>query len=112
MAEVAGLVLGAIPIAIWAFEKYQEPFIAYTKYDNAINTLKNNLQIQKTILDDTLGRMGPEDPTPEELSDCFVRRFPDRDEQLLFIVRQMDSLAAELMEGLMVDVNGKVSRFT
>lgn len=109
MAEVAGLVLGAIPIAIWALEKYQEPYEAYTSYHNTINTLKANLHIQKMHLDATLQGLGLRDPTPEELRDCLVRRFPERHQDLLFIIGKMDDLTAELMEGLMVDINCKVS---
>lgn len=100
--------LGAIPIGIWALERYQEPFEAYTDYHNTINTLKVNLQIQKMHLDTTLRGIGLRDPTAEELRACLRAKFPDRHEQLLFIIAQMDELTAGLMANLMVDIDRKV----
>lgn len=107
--EAAGLVLGAIPIGIWALEHYQEPLEAYTDYHNTINTLKVNLQIQKMHLDTTLLSIGLRDPTPEELRACLRAKFPGRHEELLFIIAQMDELTAGLMANLMVDMNRKVT---
>lgn len=112
MTELAGLVLGAIPIGIWALEKYQEPYEAYTNYHNTINTLKVNLRIQKMHLDTTLESIGLQDPTPQELQDCLVSKFPDSHSELLFIIRQMDNLTATLMENLMVDINLRVGSYS
>ncbi|KAL6853073.1 hypothetical protein ACO1O0_007626 [Amphichorda felina] len=64
-----------------------------------------NLRIQKMHLDTTLESIGLQDPTPQELQDCLVSKFPDSHSELLFIIRQMDNLTATLMENLMVDIN-------
>ncbi len=108
MAEVAGLALGGIPIAIWALEKYAEPFEVFTNYHLAISTLKTNLELQRWQLEASLATLGLYQPTTAELRECLERRFPGRHGDLMFLVERMGIVTAKLMENLQVDMDKKV----
>ena len=110
MAEVvAGLVLGGIPVAIWALEKYAEPFEAFHKYRTSIETFQTNLNLQKRHLQTTLSNIGlGSEPSINELRECFETKYPGISRELMFIVRRMDEVTAGLMKNLDIDVNGKV----
>lgn len=106
--ELAGVVLGGIPVAIWALEKYAEPLETFTNYHIAIQTLKANLQMQYWQLEKTLASVGLYSPTREELRRCFEAKYPDKHRELLFIVQRMEEITAELMNYLSVDIDKKV----
>jgi len=107
--ELAGLVLGGIPVAIWALEKYAEPFEAFHDYRTSIETLSAELTLQNRHLQTTLTNIGlPSDPSPEELCECFKTKFPAISRDLLIIIQQMDKVTLALMEKLQIDVNQKV----
>jgi hypothetical protein len=109
MAEVAGLVLGGIPIAIWALEKYAEPLEAFHNYRTSIETLHTNLTLQNRQLQITLANIGlGGEPSIEELQECFKTKFPSISNELLFTVQRMDRITAALLKDLKVDGKGKV----
>jgi hypothetical protein len=110
MAEaVAGLVLGGIPLVIWALEKYAEPFEAFHNYRTSIETLRTNLTLQNRQLQTTLSNIGlGSEPSIDELRECFDTKFPVISCELMFIVQRMDKVTAGLMKNLKIDVNGKV----
>jgi hypothetical protein len=111
MAEVAGLVLGGIPIAIWALEKYAEPFNAFHYYRNSIETLRTNLILQNRQLQTTLSNIGlGNKPSINELRECFEAQFPQISRELMFIVQHMDQVTAGLLKNLDIDVDGKVEQ--
>ncbi|KAJ5084247.1 hypothetical protein NUU61_008826 [Penicillium alfredii] len=108
MAEIAGLVLGGIPIAIWALEKYVEPFEAFHNYRTSIETFRTDLILQHRQLQITLCNIGLDDePSSEELRECFETKFPGISRELTSIVQRMDQVTAVLLRGLDIDVNGK-----
>ncbi|RYP17413.1 hypothetical protein DL765_004543 [Monosporascus sp. GIB2] len=105
-AEVIGLVLGGIPVAIWALEKYSEPFEAFHKYRTSIETFRANLVIQNRHLQTTFFNVGlGKSPSSEELRECFETKFPDISRELMFIVQRMDEVIAELIKNLDIDPN-------
>ncbi|RYP52481.1 hypothetical protein DL768_002308 [Monosporascus sp. mg162] len=107
-AEVLGVVLGGIPVAIWALEKYSEPFEAFHKYRISIETFRANLVIQNRHLQTTLFSVGlGKEPSSEELRECFETKFPDISRELMFIVQRMDEVITELIKNLDIDVNGQ-----
>ncbi|KAK7397939.1 hypothetical protein QQX98_012693 [Neonectria punicea] len=106
MAEVAGLVLGGIPLAIWALEKYAEPYEEFTNYRNSIDTFRANLTLQNWQLQATLSNIGLDnEPSIKELRECFETKFPSISRELMHVVQHMDEVTARLMENLDIDVN-------
>ena len=108
MAEVAGLVLGGIPVAIWALEKYAEPVETYWKYHIEVSTLRAELTMQKCHLQRTFSGVGLDRPSVDELKECFNTRFPNIARDLIVIVQRMDDITAELLKNLDIDIDGKV----
>lgn len=108
MAEIAGLVLGGLPIAIWALEKYVEPLQAFHNYRTSIETFRTNLILQNRQLQTTLCNLGLDEPSREELRKCFDTKFSSISHELIFIVQRMDDVTAGLLKSLDIDVNGKV----
>ncbi|KAH7234152.1 hypothetical protein B0J15DRAFT_539082 [Fusarium solani] len=107
MAEVAGLVLGGIPIAIWALEKYAEPFETHQNYYVAIQTLRADLTMQKSQLEITLRNIGLENPSVDELQECLSAKFPGIHQDLVVIIKAMDERTSKLLRDLEIDFNGK-----
>ena len=105
--EVAGVALGAIPIAIWALEKYQEPLTAYCDYDMTIRMLKADLEVQKQLLDQTLEGIGLHDTSREEAKERLKVKFPRLHEDLLVIISHMNDLTFKLLKKLKVDISRK-----
>ena len=109
MAEVAGLVLGGIPLAIWALDKYAEPFEAFHNYRLSIETLKTDLTLQRWQLQTTLANIGlGNEPSVEELRECFNTKFPGISRELIFVVENMGNVTATLLRNLDIDFNQKV----
>lgn len=109
MAEAVGLLLGGIPIAIWALEKYAEPFEAFHKYRTSIETFRTDLILQNRHLQTTFCNIGlGKEPSSEELRECFDTKFPGISRELMSIVQRMEAATASLMKNLDIDVNGKV----
>ncbi|KAJ6028160.1 hypothetical protein N7540_003736 [Penicillium herquei] len=106
--EVTGLVLGGIPLAIWALEKYAEPFEAFRHYRTSIETFRTDLILQNRHLQTTLANIGlGSESTGEELRECLEKQFPSISRELLFIVQRMDEVTASLLRNLEVDSIGK-----
>jgi hypothetical protein len=109
MAEVTGLVLGGIPLAIWALEKYAEPLEAFHKYRISIETFRTDLILQNRQLQTTFCNIGlGKEPSSEELRECFDTKFPGISRELLSIIQRMDRAITSLMKNLDIDVNEKV----
>jgi hypothetical protein len=109
MAEVAGFVLGGIPIAIWVLEKYAEPFETFHNYSISIETLKTSLVLQDRQLQATLSGIGlSRESSIDELRECFDTKFPDISHELMFTVQRMEKVTADLLKNLNTDINRKV----
>ncbi|KAI0548224.1 hypothetical protein F4679DRAFT_574331 [Xylaria curta] len=110
MAELAGLVLGALPLVIWVLEKYSEPFETLHKYRVTIESFRDQLAIQNYQLEKTLSTLGlSKNASREELRKCFEIKFPQISHELFSIVRQMDDVIAELTKSLNVSIDEKPS---
>ncbi|OIW26836.1 hypothetical protein CONLIGDRAFT_717050 [Coniochaeta ligniaria NRRL 30616] len=107
MAEVAGLVLGGIPIAIWALEKYDEALDTFSNYHVVIRTLRTNLVLQQLQLQATFASMGLDRPTKDELKAHLESKFGHNAHHLLFVVQRMEDITSALLLNLEVDINRK-----
>ena len=106
MAEIAGLVLGSIPLVICALEKYAEPFGDVHQHRISIETLRTDLILQNRQLQITLANVGlGEEPSKDELREYFENRFPNTCGQLIFIIQRMDDLISGLLTDLEISVN-------
>ncbi|GAW16185.1 hypothetical protein ANO14919_056080 [Xylariales sp. No.14919] len=108
MAEIAGLVLGALPLVIWALDRHSEPFDSLNENRSTIDTFKARIKIQKLELETTLLNVGlNKNASKEEIQECFEAKFPQISRELLIIVRRMDDVAKELMKSLDVNTDDK-----
>lgn len=103
-----GLLLGGIPIAIWALGKYAEPFDAFHHDRLAIQTLQADLTTQRKRLELTYERIGLEEPSQSELEERVKASFPDVGTDLLFTFGRIADIVSELLKDLEVDVQKKV----
>ena len=109
MADViAGLVLGGIPIALWALEKYHDPVKSYWKYDMTLSTLRDNIFVQQQQLHITLRLIGLNQPSINELRECLEEKYPNNYEEYLSIIKHMDEITKGLLDKLEIDMDGKV----
>ncbi|SPO04608.1 uncharacterized protein DNG_07293 [Cephalotrichum gorgonifer] len=108
MAEIAGLVLGGIPLIIWALDRYAEPFEAFHHYRTSIETLRTDLVLQNRQLQTTLSNIGLDnEPTIDELRECFATKFPSISRELESIIQRMGTAIYVLMKKLNIDADGK-----
>jgi hypothetical protein len=106
MAEVAGLVLGAIPLIVLALDKYAEPIGAFHRYRISIETFRADLVLQHRSLHKTLSTIGLGDsPSFEELKSRFESFYPDICSELMTFIGRMDQVIADLMKNLNVSFN-------
>ena len=109
MADViAGLVLGGIPIALWALEKYHDPVKSYWKYDMTLSTLRDNIFVQQQQLQITLRLIGLNQPSIVELRECLEEKYPDKHKEFLSIIGHMEELTKGLLDKLEIDMDGRV----
>lgn len=108
MAEIAGLVLGGIPIAIWALDKYAEPLETYHHYRTTISTIRTDLDLQRIQFEATLRSVGLQNPSPVEIQECLEGKFPGTHQVLIDIIKAMDERMSKLLGDLEIDINGKV----
>jgi hypothetical protein len=108
MAEITGLVLGGIPLVLWALEQYHEPVKSYYKYDMTLSTLRNNIFVQQQQLHITLGLIGLDKPNITELRECIEEKYPSQRTEFLSIIGHMDKITKGLLDKLEIDMNGKV----
>ena len=108
MAELAGLVLGGIPVAIWALEKYAEPLETYRRYGTSIKNFQADLITQKRQLQTTLLNIGlPDDASLEDIRECFETKYPEVSQELMIIIQRMDEATATLLKSLEIEIQAK-----
>lgn len=113
MAEVAGLVLGAIPLILAALGKYQECLEVgknYVKYTDTLMSIRDEVFVQQKLFLGTMETMGLHNPTYSELEDCLRDRFPESHETFMRYIRRMATTIGQLMEKLEVDTRSGVSK--
>ncbi len=108
MAEVAGVVLGGIPVVLLALEKYHDPVKSYWKYDTTLSTLRTNIFVQQQQLRITLSLIGLEDASIDEVRECLKEKYPLQQQEFLSILQGMDNIITSLLHKLEVDISGKV----
>lgn len=109
--EVAGVVLGGIPLVLYALDNYHRawnPAKDYWQWGSTISTIRMNIFLQKQQLDTTLSNLGLHDPTRIELEERLRQQYPDKFEMFMQIIDAMEENVANLMEMLDIDAKGKV----
>jgi hypothetical protein len=109
MAEIAGIVLGAIPLIVLALDKYAEPIGAFHRYRISIETFRADLVLQHRSLYRTLSTIGLGDsPSFEELKSRLESFYPDICTELMTFIGRMDQVIADLMKDLNVNFDVEV----
>ena len=116
--EVAGVILGAIPVALYALDNYRRCLRAtkdVVKYEATITTFRHHIFIQKKQLEVTLRNVGLQVfdgqlPTRAELQRHLSARHSEKDcKQFMGIIDEMEKIMGQLLHKLDLDVMGKVS---
>ena len=113
--EVAGVVLGGIPLVLYALDNYHRawnPAKDYWQWGSTITTIRMNVFVQKQQLDTTLSNLNLHDPTRTELEDMLKQQYPDKFHMFMQIIDEMERQVANLMEMLDIDAKGKVGLIT
>ncbi|KAK2766115.1 hypothetical protein FQN54_007630 [Arachnomyces sp. PD_36] len=111
--EVAGVVFGAVPLILYALDSYKrawEPVMDFWRWDDTIMTIRNNMFLQKQQLDTTLAILNLKDPTLDEVERALLHRFPEKCEDFMAIIREMDSLINQVAGNLYPDAQGQSSQ--
>ncbi len=109
--EVAGVVLGALPLVLYAMDNYQrclETTTDYLRLKSTIKLLRNHIFVQQEQLHMTLRSIGLVNPTSLELEEHLRQRYPDKYDSFLDIIQHMEKLLTKLMKKLDIDPQGKV----
>jgi hypothetical protein len=112
MAEVAGIVLGGIPVALWALQRYHDAAKSYRnfrKYDMTLSTLRDNIFVQQQQLHITIGLIGLDQPSINELQERIQESYPRQQREIISIIGHMDQIIRGLLDKLEIDMDGKVS---
>ncbi|KAK0622605.1 hypothetical protein B0T14DRAFT_564048 [Immersiella caudata] len=114
--EVAGVILGAIPVALYALDNYRRCLRVtkdIVKYEATITTFRHHIFIQKKQLEVTLRNVGLQIfdsrlPTRTELQRHLSARYSKKDcEQFMGIIDEMEKIMDQLLHKLDLDAMGK-----
>jgi hypothetical protein len=112
--ETAGLVLGAIPLVLYACDNYERclgQVKDYWKYQSTLQTIRTHVFIQGEQLNVTLSGIGLTRPTRQELEDHLSEIYAKaKCDEFMAIIDRMEALLARMMVSLDVDSSGKVCR--
>jgi hypothetical protein len=112
--EVAGVILGGIPLVLYAIDNYHRCLQAtadYWRYEGTLKLLRSHIFVQQQQLQITLRSIGLVEPTPFELEEYLRHRYPDKHDVFMDIIAHMEKLLAKLMDKLDIDSKGRVSTF-
>ncbi|KAF5680067.1 hypothetical protein FHETE_611 [Fusarium heterosporum] len=105
------VVLGAIPIVLYAldnYERYMRPFKDYRKYELTLKTIRMNVFIQGEQLDITLNGIGLSKPTRQELEEHLLDLYSKaKCDEFMGIIDRIKSLLGRMMVSLDIDSSGK-----
>lgn len=113
--EVAGVVLGAVPLILYALDNYQrawDPVKDIWHWKETIETIRTQIFLQKQQLQTTLRVLDLEltdHTTMEEIEAALQIIHSSRWEQFIGIIRQMDNLVNGIAKDLYPDAQGPVS---
>ncbi|KAK8136615.1 hypothetical protein PG984_004555 [Apiospora sp. TS-2023a] len=108
--EVAGLVLGGLPIALLVMDNYHRCLQVtkdYWRYKSTIKLLRSHIFVQHEQLQITLRSIGLTSPNSFRLEEFIRHKYPDKHEAFVDIILHMDGMFKRLMNDLDVDINGK-----
>lgn len=113
MAEIAGVVLGAISVMISTLDKYRGGLSVakdHWRYDSTLQTIRLSLFVEREQLQVTLRNIGYFEPTikPNELEGHLRRLYPGKHAQFMGILSHMGEIVEKLADKLDVDSKGKV----
>jgi hypothetical protein len=109
--EVAGIALGALPIALYAVDNYHrclKPARNYFDYKHTLEDIRRNLFVQQQQLQVTLEDAGLPCSAPEETQDRLRDMYPDSAARFIDVLAHMDTLLLKVMDKLDIDMKGKV----
>lgn len=130
--EIAGLLLGALPLVITAVEHYRDgldPLKDYIRYDSTLKSLRTRLRIQQDLFEGTLQRLLLDELSEsqakalfpkagqavdmalwriDEIDEKLHRRFGDKYENFFTVISEMDVVMRRLTNKLDVDIDQKV----
>ncbi|KAK7953658.1 hypothetical protein PG988_014352 [Apiospora saccharicola] len=108
--ELAGLVLGGLPMALYAMDNYHRCSQAmkdYWRWKSTIKLLRSHIFVQHEQLQITLRSIGLTTTDSFRLDEFIRHKYPDKHESFVNILSHMDGLFRRLMDDLDVDINGK-----
>jgi hypothetical protein len=133
--EIAGLVLGAMPLVIRALESYRKglnPLLDYFHYNTTLTKLRIRLNIQHVLFEDHLKRLLLSESSPAEIEALFydpnepsrialwgskeveqkLRKKLSQQQFKTFmdVLQEMDGVMKKLMDNLDIDMKGKVRK--
>jgi len=113
--EAAGVVLGAVPVILYALDRYQrarDPIKDIWNWSETIETIRNQIFLQKRQLQTTLSVLDLEitdSTTMAEIKAALQTSHPHACERLMAIIGQMNILLNEVAHDLIPDTYGPVS---
>ncbi|KAJ3580542.1 hypothetical protein NPX13_g21 [Xylaria arbuscula] len=109
--EVAGLVLGGIPIVLYAFDNYKrclEPGKNYWRYESTLSMIRSHVFVQQEQLDVTLRNIGLVNPTRVELELHLTKLYStSKCVEFMAIIDNMETIVRKIMDKLDIDMKGK-----
>jgi len=109
--EAIGVVLGGLPLALYAIDNYHRCLqlgTDYWRFDSTIRLIRNHVFIQQEQLHMTLRSIGLVNPTRDELEEHLRQLYPEKYDTFMDVIRHMEEILAKLMDKLDIDGQGKV----
>jgi hypothetical protein len=109
--EVAGVVLSAVPIVLYALDNYKRalgPATRFRRWKDTIEDIIDNVTLHQEHLNTTLRNMGLQSPTMAQVEAVLQVRRPDKCHYFMSILQNMNGLMNELLDSLEVDLDGQV----
>ncbi|PVH93566.1 hypothetical protein DM02DRAFT_676759 [Periconia macrospinosa] len=113
--EVAGVVLGAVPIILYALDNYSkawDPLLGIVRWKETIETIRLQFVLERQKLYITLGSLGlqvTETITFAEVEAALQINQPDTWKDFITIIHEMDGLLYEVAKDLYPDAKGPPS---
>ncbi|ORY08200.1 hypothetical protein BCR34DRAFT_13749 [Clohesyomyces aquaticus] len=107
--EIAGVVLGAVPVILYALDNYErawDPAKDFWNWGETIGMIRDQIFLQKQQLDTTLKILGLQNPTMEEIEAALLISHPNQVHQFMDIIRRMDNVMNEVAKDLCPDSQG------
>ena len=102
--EVAGVLLGGVPLVLWALDNYMKawnPAKDYWRWGSTIATIRMNIFLQQQQLDVTFSNLGlPPNATKSEVESILQRQYPSKHAAFMEIIGEMERIVNQLMKSL------------